>query len=166
MQVSNGPDLRKVTRLTPELLGGDFGAEVWEYLSDARNFLLYYNWCRKIEEEYIGIFVDGIIGVFLFRILPAEENVDEWIWVVVGDVPSAYLTCDLCPNAAAALDGYIGAMSEWVDAATRGESVAELIPVNVPATKENGELLRKKLLFLDERVLSDYREDLSNSGND
>jgi hypothetical protein len=58
------------------------------------------------------------------------------------------------------LDGYIGAMSEWVDAASKGMSVAELIPVNVPATIENAELLRKRLDFLDQRVLVDYQEDL------
>lgn len=161
MQMLNGPDLSKVERLTPELLEDEFGTEVREYLSEARSFLLYYNWCQSIQEEYVGIFVKGILGIFLFKIVPTRADVDEWIWVVVGDVPPAYLTCDQCPNPATALDGYIGAMSEWVDAASRGESVAEMIPVNVPATRENAELLRKRLAFLDERVLSDYRKDLS-----
>lgn len=78
----------------------------------------------------------------------------------MGDLPSAYLTTDDCPNPATALDGYIGAMQEWVDAAQKGRSVAELIPVNVPATKEKASMLKTLLDFLDERILSEYQEDL------
>jgi hypothetical protein len=40
-----------------------------------------------------------------------------------------------------ALDGYIGAMEEWVEAAWLGKSVADLIPVNVPANPANAEML-------------------------
>jgi hypothetical protein len=159
--VTSSPDLDKVQRQTPELLTEDGAAELRTYLSEARDFLLYYSWCRGIHEEYVGIFVGGVIGVFLFKIDPARPDVDEWIWVIVGDVPPTYLTCDRCPNPATALDGYIGAMTEWVEAASNGESVAELIPVDVPATLANAELLRKRLSFLDTRILSQYRKDLA-----
>lgn len=154
-----GPDLSKVTRITTALLV-EAGAEIDSYLRDAKNYLSYYDWCKEIREEYVGLFVPGIVGVFLFRISPGRPEVDEWLWVIVGDLPPTYLTCDKCPNPATALDGYIGAMSEWVDAASSGMSVAELIPVDVPATPENADLLRKRLDYLDQRVLVDYQEDL------
>ena len=41
-----------------------------------------------------------------------------------------------------------------------GESVANLVPVNVPATPENAKRLRSRLAFLDDRILSLYEEDL------
>lgn len=163
-RLSAAPDLRKVTRVTTELVASDSGVELVGYLREAREYLLYYEWCKDILDEYVGLFVDGIVGVFLFRIIPARPDVDEWLWVIVGDLPPAYLTCDGCPNPATALDGYIGAMSEWVEAASKGTSVAELIPVDVPATPDNAELLRKRLDFLDQRVLSDYQEDLKATG--
>jgi len=81
-------------------------------------------------------------------------------WVIVGDIPPAYLTCDQCPNPATALDGYIGAMLEWVDAAEKGEPVAELIPVNAPATRENAQRLKTRMSFLEENILSEYENDL------
>ncbi len=161
---NNGPDLRKVSRVTPEILADIGGVELSRYLRDATEYLLYYDWCKEILEEYVGLFVGGVLGVFLFRIAPARADVDDWLWVIVGDLPPAYLTCDQCPNPASALDGYIGAMSDWVEAASQGKSVAELIPVNVPATPENAELLRKRLKLLDERVLSDYQDDLKDVG--
>lgn len=128
---------------------------------EARGFLEYYDWCDDICESYVGMLYLGIVGVFLFKISPAREDVDEWIWVVIGDLPPAYLTIDECPNPATALDGYIGAMLEWVEAAKKGASVANIIPVNIPATKENSNMLKTRLDFLDENILNEYKEDLS-----
>ncbi|MER8486607.1 hypothetical protein [Mesorhizobium sp. M1322] len=57
-----------------------------------------------------------------------------------------------------ALDGCIGAMEEWVAAARQGKSVADLIPVNVPANPANAEMLDRRLKFLDEKVLPELLE--------
>mgnify|MGYP001551340044 CR=1 FL=1 len=108
----------------------------------------------------MGIYYVGIVGGFLFKIQPLRQHVDEWVWVLVGDLPPAYITCEECPNAACALDGYIGAMQEWIEAAEAGKSVEDLIPVNVPATFENAQNLKSRLLMLDERILSLYQDDL------
>jgi len=128
--------------------------------ADARAFIEYYNWCGPITEEYVGLVYPGIVGVFLFRFVPMRQGVDEWTWVITGDLPPAYITCEDSPNPATALDSYIGAMQEWVDAAGQGEPTDHLIPVNVPSTKENAASLKKRLDFLDERILSRYSEDL------
>ena len=134
----------------------DFGL----FEQEARDYLEYFDWCLEIVDAYVGIFFAGVVGIFLFRILPSRSDVDEWVWVVVGDIPPAYITCEDAPNAACALDGYIGAMTEWVEAASSGKSVTDLIPVNVPATPENAEALKRRLEFLDEKILSSFQDDL------
>ena len=53
---------------------------------------------------------------------------DEWVWVIVGEVPPAYITIDDAPNPACAVDGYIGAMREWAAAVRSGESTDGLVP--------------------------------------
>jgi hypothetical protein len=157
----NTPDMSKVIDFNKFIV---FQADDREVVSDlieeARRFLRYYNWCGEIVEEYVGLLYPGIVGVFLFRIVPTRKNVDEWIWVIVGDLPPAYLTCDQCPNPATALDGYIGAMTDWVVAAEEGRSIDDLIPVNVPANKENAKKLKSRLVFLDENILKDFVGDL------
>ncbi|MEW5824377.1 MAG: hypothetical protein AB1766_08545 [Pseudomonadota bacterium] len=162
--MNTSPDLSKVANWSEYVSAQREDIdEIKSMYREAREFLEFYDWCSEIEESYVGMLYPGLVAVFLFKISPARNDVDEWIWVIVGDVPSAYLTTDECPNPAAALDGYIGAMLEWVEAAQKGNSVAELIPVNVPATKENGDKLKTRLDFLDERVLSEYQEDLKAS---
>lgn len=135
--------------------------ELIKMYNEAVRFLEFYDWCKRLDKAYVGMFYPGILGIFLFRIERNRADVDEWLWVVVGDLPAAYLTCEDAPTPAAALDAYIGAMSEWVEAAESGRSVAKLIPVNVPATKENAELLKTRLAFLDERILKQHQTDLT-----
>jgi hypothetical protein len=128
--------------------------------ADARSFVESFSWCAVVLDDYVGMIYPGIVAVFLFRIQPAREGVDEWVWAIIGDLPPAYITCEESPNPATALDAYIGAMEEWVAAVERDASVEGLIPVNVEPTKENAERLRARLTFLDDKILSGFEEDL------
>ena len=132
-----------------------------EMLAEASTFLASFDWCDGIKEEYVGIAVPGVMGEFLFRISPSEPDVDEWLWVIVGDIPPAYITTEDSPNPASALDAYIGAMEEWVAAVKEGHPTDDLIPVNVTPDQEHAEMLATRLEFLDENVLAEYKEDLS-----
>lgn len=136
-------------------------AELHEMLADATNYLKSFPWVREIKAAYWGIGVPKIVGVFLFEIDPSREDVDDKIWVIVDDLPPAYITAEDSPNPAAALDAYIGAMEQWVEAAKAGRSVENLIPVDVPPTLENAARLESRLRFLDKEILSKYSDDLA-----
>jgi len=133
---------------------------LYQMAEEASDYLKKFNWHNGIIESYLGIGIPNIIGVFLFKVKPAKPEVDEWVWVVVGDLPPAYITAEQSPNPAAALDAYIGAMAEWVTAVKAGNSTEKLIPVNAPPTIENAKLLESRLKFLDNKILAYYREDL------
>ena len=136
-------------------------AELNEMLAEATNYLMSFKWCNGIEKRYMGIGIPGIVGVFLFKIIPAYTEVDEWIWVIVGDLPPAYISAVGFPNPAKALDGYIAAMREWVEAVKAGEDTSDLIPVNVPPTLEWAKKLEIRLDFLEKKILWErYRNDL------
>jgi hypothetical protein len=119
----------------------------------AEEYIQFYDWVSTVDEQYLGVGVEGVLFIFLFKISSTRSDVDPWVWVIIGDLPPAYITCENAKTPGEALDGYIGAMEDWVDAARHGRSVAELIPVNVPATVANAELLDKRLKFLDREVL-------------
>jgi hypothetical protein len=128
-------------------------ADLKAMFREASDYLLDHKWCEKISEAYMGIGVARVVAVFLFRIVPVGEA-DEWVWVIVGDLPPAYIATDHAPNAACALDAYIGEMELWVRAANEGGMVEELIPVNVPPTKANAKALQSRLNFLREHLLA------------
>jgi hypothetical protein len=131
-----------------------------EMLKEATTYITSFKWCQGIKDTYLGLGYPGILGVFLFNIIPINENVDEWIWIVVGDLPTAYISAYGFPNPATALDGYIGEMMKWVNAIKNKDDISELIPVNVPPTLEWATELESRLLFLKENILVDYEDDL------
>jgi len=159
------PDVRKLT--PTDAMAGDSAKDtrlLKESLGEATAFLQRFKWCRQIKASYFGLGIGGIVSVFLFEIEPAKAEVDRWLWVVVGDLPPAYLTTDCAPNPACALDDYIGAMREWAQAAAGGKSVNGLIPVSAPATPQNGRELLERLDFLEKHVLSNFADDLKAGG--
>ena len=151
-------------KLTPssEISGEDDSetADLREMLREATEFMLSFRWCTMIRESYLGMGIGGVVGVFLLKIVPAKADVDEWLWVIVGDLPPAYIVTDNAPNAACALAAYIQEMRRWADAAKNGKTVTDLIPLNVPATPENAKELAGRLDFLKTEVLSQYLDDL------
>ncbi len=131
-----------------------------EYYLRARKFLESHRFSRGIKESYIGMYYCKILGIFLFRI-DAEKEYSEWIWTFVGDIPSAILPIRAGSNAAMALDAYLGEMLDWVEAVDEGRSVEDLLPVNVPPTKEWADNLRRRLDFIGNKILlAEYRDQL------
>lgn len=162
----------RIRQLIPcELYAGEDAQDtelVREMVTLAREYLGAFSWCRAMEECNVSdIAVGGLVGVLLFRIVSADPEVDEWLWVIVGDLPPAYITTDKAPNAACALDGYIGAMQAWVEAVNAGRSVEHLNPVETTGggallepTTETAEMLESRLSFLGREILAHRADDL------
>ena len=119
----------------------------------ARAFLTAFKWCGRIREFYFGDGIGGIFAIFLARIEPWGHGVDEYMWVVVGDLPPAYLVVDDCRTPKAALRGYIGEMRKWIAVAEENGDPANVIPVNAPATPEGAKALRSRLDSLERDII-------------
>ncbi|MCP4401560.1 MAG: hypothetical protein GY801_30210 [bacterium] len=154
-------DMEKVVPVS-EMIGDD--EEDTELLQamlvEAKNYLQHQIWVENIHECYFGLGVGKIVAVFLFHILPTHPDVQDFLWVIVGDIPPLYIAVEDTPNPVCALDAYIGAMEEWVQAVTAGKSLEELSPVNAAPTLENVSALKSRLAFIDKEILALYQEDL------
>lgn len=128
-----------------------------EMAREAKAYLLSFSWCKAIRKEWFGWGVGGIAAVFLFDFDPAAPDVDEMLWVVVGDLPPAYLVIDESPAPLDAIKTYIDLMQEWVDAVRAGKSIEDCIPVNNTPNRESADALETRLNFL-------RREFLTNDG--
>ena len=116
--------------------------------TSAQEFLLTHPWCHGFGEVYFGGGVGGVVAIFLMSIYPVPTGADEWTWVIVGDIPPAYLMLHQCPTPVDALKGYIAMMQEWVDLALDGSGSIEVIPVDLPPTPENARKLQTRLDLL------------------
>ena len=122
-----------------------------EMLEEAERYLLSFSWCDSIIAAYFGGGVAKILAIFLFNIAPARPDVNEWVWIIVGDIPPAYLPLEDCKSAMEAFETYIDGMKRWVMLAREGRAGTPeegVPPVSVPATPEWAEKLEIKLRIL------------------
>lgn len=124
----------------------------------AKDYLLAFNWCKRIRSAYFGDGIGGIVQVFFFGIQPAHVGVDEWLWVVIGDIPPAYLVTDNCKTPSEALEAYIQQMAKWVDLAKEGLVSRQVIPVSVKATPGEAADLEGKLNLLRQLALPRFQD--------
>lgn len=114
----------------------------------AKQYLASFSWCDAVLNSYFGGGVGGIFAVFLFHIRPARRSIDPWIWIVVGDVPPAYLPLEDCKSPRAVFMTYLEGMRRWVELARQGRTGTAddgVPPINVPATPGNAAELDLKL---------------------
>lgn len=145
------------TQLTPEhQVTGEDEEETRQLralLSQARHFVNEFPWCRSVRDVFLGVGVDGIVAIVLVQIEPASQDIDEWLWIVVGDLPPLYLVTDQSPTPAAALRTYIGLCHDWVDAVKKGQSVDDFAPIDAPPDREHADMLERRLHFLATEIL-------------
>jgi hypothetical protein len=157
--VSSVPEL---TSVWPETNLGDIQDpdleldEVRQAIADARDWLGGFKWCTRVVTSYWGWGIPRVLSVCLFEIEPASSHVDRWLWTVTGDVPQAYLVTDDARNPREALEAYVFEMRRWVGKVRAHEDLAGVIPVDVPPTEENADLLESRLNFTETEILSHW----------
>ncbi len=129
-----------------------------EALAKAHAFISGHAWCTRVREQYFGLGVGGIVSVFLFEIAPERGDIDELLWVVVGDLPSAYLVADEARDPAEALAQYITLMRQWISAVNEGGDLSAVYPVAAAATSANAAALEGRLDYLEKDLLPEWRE--------
>ncbi|MCE9578153.1 MAG: hypothetical protein K8W52_33820 [Deltaproteobacteria bacterium] len=129
-----------------------------ELRAEACAFLRSHHWCRGIRRELVGYAVGGVIGVFLMQLEPSPPA-DEWLWVVVGDVPSVYMVIDDIRDPCAALEAYCELMEHWIDAARTGGDLSKVFPVAAAPTAEHADMLERRIAMIRESLLPDCRCD-------
>jgi hypothetical protein len=115
---------------------------------DAKEYISSFSWCGTILSSFFGGGVGGIFAVFLFHIRSTRPGMDPWIWVVVGDIPSAYLRVADCQSPAEVFRTYVRGMRKWVELARQGQTgtpAQGVPPVNVTATPEWAEKINQRL---------------------
>jgi hypothetical protein len=137
-------------------IGGEDAADtklLREMATEAHDFICSQEWCDRIDQQYLAYGIGGVVAVFLVLITPRSEEIDKFLWVIVGDLPPAYIVVEENPTAQDALRAYCSEMESWVEAVDRGDSIEDLIPVNAPATLESARQLEGRLGFLRQKVM-------------
>ena len=107
----------------------------------------------------MGAYFPPIVAVFAYKVEKSRPigidatDILEWIWVMVGDLPSAYLVNEEITDALVALAGYTVVAGDWVKAVEVGGSADNPAYFDAPTDKEHAALLRPRIEFLKQNFL-------------
>ncbi len=124
-----------------------------QHLVEATKYVQGFKWCRWIKDRYFGIGVGGVVAVFLFRIDPASREVDEWLWVVSGDLPTAYLVTDQAPDPVSTLVVYCQIMEDWIRTVRAGGDLSSVYPIATDPSLENAIALDQRIAFMRREII-------------
>ncbi len=128
---------------------------------DAVEYCAGFSWCQSVKQAYFGGGLGGVFCVYLLSIVPSRDGIGQWIWVVRGDIPPAYLPLEDCDSPKAVFETYLWGMGNWVELAKHGKAESGedgVPPVNLPATPENAAMLEKRLSMLRDLVAPFFAE--------
>lgn len=147
-------DWRSVTRAAETATEDSAEAQqIREMLDRAEAYVRSFPWCPPISERYVGYAIGDVIGVFLFKLASKINGKDDLLWVVEGDVPSAYLVPDHAPDPASALGVYCDLMEQWAKAVLCGCSLDEVFPVCAAPTVEHADMLLSRIRFIRQELI-------------
>jgi hypothetical protein len=126
-------------------ISGEDEGETWllsEMAEKVKLFLLSSKQCKAIHDGWLGWGTGRGAAAFLFEVVPASASADQLLWVIVGNLPPAYLVVD---------------DETWIDAVDQGGSAHDCVPVIIPAIGENASVLRIRIDFIKQQYLADQR---------
>jgi hypothetical protein len=100
------------------------------------------------SEMFIAQGVGDIIALFYVKFKNPLSSGDTGIWIVVGDIPSAYFVVDRAQNASEAFEVYCELMDDWAQHVLAGKSLDDVFPIDSPATNENANDLIERIRFI------------------
>lgn len=121
--------------------------------ADARKYLRSHKWCPTIKKLYLADGVGGIVAIFLAELSEPIQGQDTYLWVIVGDLPSAYLVVEDLTTPLQALFEYCSLMEKWADAVLSGKTLDNLFPVAEAPTEENARNLKRRITFIRDQIL-------------
>ncbi len=137
--------------------------ELKELAEEATAFLTRQPWCLNVKQGYIARFWPGILGIFYFDIESGQSGAENNVWIIVGDIPPAYIDPVSCPTGEDALAGYVGEVNEWIANAKENKPLTEFIPIlrrhslsPVANTKETIEMLDSRMRFIENELIPQY----------
>ncbi len=123
--------------------------------AEADHFITEFAWAPPVSERVCCFAVGDVIAIYLFTFARAIDGTDTRLWVIVGDLPSAYLVVNDNDNPRQAAEGYCRLMEDWCRAVETGGSTQDLYPVAAEASLENAQALRARIGFIRSELLKD-----------
>ncbi|MEN0052501.1 MAG: hypothetical protein AAGC65_02480 [Mucilaginibacter sp.] len=132
----------------------EFYQEVTILNQEAENYLLDFKWCEEIKNSFLYTNLGKVFCIFLFEIVNTQSSADNFLWVVVGDIPPMYLDVFGPRTTKEVVEDYVNLAEDWINNIKAAKSVESCYPFNVEPNIEFAMLLEHKVSFMKKTLMN------------
>ena len=143
--------------ITTEL---EFYQEVVRMHNEAKEYLNSFRWCKRIEKSSLYYNLGSKICLFLVKIQNSDSVEDNYLWVIVGDLPPMYLDTQAGDTIKEILVSYADLAEDWIRHVKDNKSLDDCYPFNAAPTLEMADLLERRVSIIKNSIVPDI-EDLT-----
>jgi hypothetical protein len=132
----------------------EFYSELIGMYEEAKNYLKNFRWCKEIKSCNLYTNIGKVFCIFLFEIDNAASKEDDFLWIIVGDIPPMYLDTFGVKSTKGVIETYVDLAEEWINNIKAGEPIDKCYPFNAAPTLEFAELLEKKVSFMKNELMN------------
>ena len=122
--------------------------------AEADHFIRSFKWCPPVEGIYLAFGIPKIFALFLVRFeRPVAGHQDQELWIVVGDLPTAYFVIDDAFVPSEAAEAYCELMEGWAKAVLAKGDLSKVYPVAAAPTDQHAEMLLGRIEFIRENMI-------------
>ncbi|MDD4968141.1 MAG: DUF4826 family protein [Paludibacter sp.] len=152
----------EINKINDQSKGIEAVEEVIALSIEAQKYLNSFVWCNKILNGWLVKDWGYMLCIFYFEIDSVPQSgADKFVWIIVGDLPSAYIDIESAHNELEAFEVYVFLMEEWITNVEQGKSVDDCFPINVKPSKKHANMLSNRVKI----IKSDFITELLKSGN-
>jgi hypothetical protein len=140
----------EIRNLNPSLA---FFDEVVPLIKESKEYLLSHKWCKSINKGWLFINIGYAVNVFLYNIENEQSPEDDFLWVIVGDLPPIFLDTHNVKSTKEAVQMYVDLADDWVDHVESRQSLDECFPFDVTSTSELVGRFKERVRLLQNSIL-------------
>lgn len=135
---------------------GDTLAETKQLIAMGKEGVSYlesFEWCPPISSTRLRFGIGVVVATMTVRLSKPIDGDVMSLWVVVGDLPSAYLALEEETDPSEVLNVYCELMRDWCKAVEKGKSLSDVFPVRAERTLEACRDLLLRVSLLEEKII-------------
>lgn len=114
----------------------EFYSEVLKMNKEAADYIQSFGWCKNVKDSNLYLNLGSILCIFLFEIDNSASNEDNFLWLMVGDIPPMYLDVFGSKTIKEVLTTYADLATDWITNVESGE-MAEMLKRRVNQIKNS-----------------------------
>jgi len=136
----------------------EYCEEVIKMHDQASTYLKKFEWCKAIKNSTLYLNLGVTLCIFLFEIENLASKEDNFLWMMVGDIPPMYLDVYGSKTTVDVLERYTALAKDWISSIELGESIDDCYPFEAMPTIEMANLLKTRVNLIQNSIIPNIDE--------